>query len=76
MGGTARASTARARAAERSGANGASPPAVILMARAPRRGEVRHALESLIGLDACVALQTALIVEATRWARSLEPREL
>ena len=41
------------------------------MARAPRRGEVRHALEPLIGLDGCVALQTALIVEALRWARAL-----
>jgi hypothetical protein len=49
-------------------------PAVLLMARAPRRGEVRHALESLIGLDGCVALQAALIVEALRWARSVNPR--
>ena len=36
-------------------------PAVLLMARAPRRGEVRHALEPLIGLDGCVALQAALV---------------
>jgi uncharacterized protein len=71
VGGTARAATAA-----RSGVNGAASPAVILMARAPRRGEVRHALEPLIGLDACVALQTALIVEAMRWARSLDAREL
>jgi hypothetical protein len=49
-------------------------PAVLLMARAPRRGEVRHALEPLIGLDGCVALQAALIVEALRWARSVNPR--
>lgn len=55
-------------------ANGAVSPAVLVMARAPRRGEVRHALEPLIGLDGCVALQTALIVEALRWARSLDPR--
>ncbi len=51
-------------------------PAVVIMARAPRRGEVRHALESLLGLDGCLALQTALLVEALRWARSLKPRGL
>lgn len=49
-------------------------PAVLIMARAPRRGEVRHALEPLIGLDGCLALQTALLIEALRWARSLQPR--
>ena len=51
-------------------------PAVLIMARAPRRGEVRHALEPLIGLDGCVALQTALLAEATRWARAQEPRAI
>ena len=51
-------------------------PAVLIMARAPRRGEVRHALEPLIGLDGCVALQTALLVEAIRWSRTLAPREV
>lgn len=51
-------------------------PAVLVMARAPRRGEVRHALEPLIGLDGCVALQTALLAEAMRWARDFEPRAL
>jgi uncharacterized protein len=51
-------------------------PAVLIMARAPRRGEVRHALETLIGLDGCLALQAALLVEAVRWARSLEPRAI
>ena len=51
-------------------------PAVLIMARAPRRGAVRHALESLIGLDACVALHAALLVEAMRWARSLGPRAI
>jgi uncharacterized protein len=49
-------------------------PAVVIMARVPRRGEVRHGLESLIGLDGCVGLQTALLVEALRWARALNPR--
>jgi uncharacterized protein len=51
-------------------------PAVLIMARAPRRGEVRHALEPLIGLDGCLALQTALIAEAVRWARALQPRAI
>jgi glycosyltransferase A (GT-A) superfamily protein (DUF2064 family) len=51
-------------------------PAVLLMARAPRRGEVRHALEPLIGLDGCLALQAALIVEALKWARSVDPRAI
>jgi len=62
--------------ADRASLNGDSPPAVLLMARAPRRGEVRHALEPLIGLDGCFALQAALIVEAIRWARSLAPRAI
>jgi glycosyltransferase A (GT-A) superfamily protein (DUF2064 family) len=60
----------------RASINGSFSPAVLIMARAPRRGEVRHALESVIGLDGCVALQTALVVEALRWARSLGPRAL
>ncbi len=51
-------------------------PAVLIMARAPRRGEVRHALESLIGLDGCVALQTALIAETMSWAREFDPRAI
>lgn len=51
-------------------------PAVLIMARAPRRGQVRPALESLIGLDGCVALQSALIVQTVEWARELEPRAI
>ncbi len=51
-------------------------PAALIMARAPRRGEVRHALEPLLGLDGCVALQTVLIGECLRWARELGPREI
>ncbi len=59
-----------------SGRPGGFSPAVLVMARAPRRGEVRHALESLIGLDGCLALQAALILEAMRWARTLYPRAI
>jgi glycosyltransferase A (GT-A) superfamily protein (DUF2064 family) len=46
----------------------------MIMARAPRRGEVRHALEPMIGADGCLALHAALFMEALRWARSLAPR--
>ncbi|MDQ6607698.1 MAG: DUF2064 domain-containing protein [Actinomycetota bacterium] len=49
----------------------AAEPAVIIMARAPRRGEVRRALEPVLGADGCVALQSALIVQAAAWAREI-----
>jgi len=51
-------------------------PAVLIMARAPRRGEVRRALEPVIGADGCVALQSALLVLTSQWARALEPRSI
>ena len=51
-------------------------PAVLIMARSPRRGEVRRALEHLLGPDGCVALQAALIKEAVEWARTLSPRAI
>lgn len=54
----------------------AKSPAVLIMARAPRRGEVRHALEELLGLDGCLALQTALLAETVSWARKLRPRAI
>jgi len=43
-------------------------PAMLVMARAPRRGEVRRALEPLLGADACLALQSLLIVRTVEWA--------
>jgi glycosyltransferase A (GT-A) superfamily protein (DUF2064 family) len=52
---------------------GSGGPAVLVMARAPRRGQVRRALEPLIGADACMALQAALIVQAARWAQAVAP---
>jgi hypothetical protein len=55
----------------RQGAN--AGPAVLIMARAPRRGEVLRALEPLLGADGCVALQSALITEAVRWAHEVAP---
>jgi len=51
-------------------------PAILIMARAPRRGEVRRALEPMIGADACLALQAALIVQTVAWARELQPRAI
>ncbi len=41
------------------------------MARAPRPGEVRRALEPLLGPRRCAELQTALTALALRWARDL-----
>lgn len=50
-----------------------APPTVLIMARAPRRGQVRRALEPLLGPEGCVALQSALIVQAVSWARKISP---
>ncbi|HUA02387.1 MAG TPA: DUF2064 domain-containing protein [Solirubrobacteraceae bacterium] len=46
-------------------------PAVLLMARAPRLGEVRRALEPLLGREGCLELQSALIARAAAWARTV-----
>lgn len=46
-------------------------PAVVVMARAPRRGTVHLALEPLIGADGCVALHTALLARTIVWAREV-----
>jgi uncharacterized protein len=48
-----------------------SGPAVLIMARAPRAGEVRRALEPLLGREGCVELQSALIAHAAAWARQI-----
>jgi uncharacterized protein len=48
-------------------------PSVLIMVRAPRRGEVRRALEPVLGADGCVALQAELIVQAGCWARKVAP---
>ncbi len=50
--------------------------AVLVMARAPRRGEVRRALEPLLGAERCAALQAALIVQAASWAHSVAPERV
>ena len=46
---------------------------VLILARAPRRGEVRRALEPLLGPEGCAALQAELISAAARWASELAP---
>jgi glycosyltransferase A (GT-A) superfamily protein (DUF2064 family) len=43
------------------------------MARAPRPGEVRRALEPLLGPEGCAALQSALIWAAAEWASEVAP---
>ncbi|HZU40873.1 MAG TPA: hypothetical protein VE992_07460, partial [Solirubrobacteraceae bacterium] len=48
-----------------------SAPAVVLMARAPRRGVVHQALEPLLGVDGALALHSALLVRAAAWAREV-----
>jgi uncharacterized protein len=55
--------------------NGADP-AVLIMARAPRRGEVRRALEPLLGRDGSVALQSALISQVASWAGEVAPNNV
>ena len=46
-------------------------PTVLIMARAPRAGEVRRALEPLLGREGCLELQAKLIVRAAAWAREV-----
>jgi glycosyltransferase A (GT-A) superfamily protein (DUF2064 family) len=48
-------------------------PAVVVMARAPRRGEVRRALEPLLGSDRCLTLQATLIRQTAAWGRDIAP---
>ena len=46
-------------------------PAVLIMARAPRVGEVRRALEPLLGREGCLELQSRLIAHAAAWSRKI-----
>jgi glycosyltransferase A (GT-A) superfamily protein (DUF2064 family) len=50
-----------------------APAAVVIMARAPRRGEVRRALEPLLGHAGCLALQSELIAQTVAWAQQVAP---
>jgi glycosyltransferase A (GT-A) superfamily protein (DUF2064 family) len=59
---------------ELSGAtNEVAPAAVVIMARAPRRGEVRRALEQMIGVDGALRLHTAMLLQTLTWAREVAP---
>lgn len=51
----------------------AESTSVLIMARAPRRGEVRRALEPVLGVDGCIALQSALIAQSGAWATKVAP---
>jgi uncharacterized protein len=51
-------------------------PAVLIMGRAPRRGEVHRALEPVLGPDGCLALHIALISATAAWARAVAPSAL
>jgi len=54
----------------------AGPPAVLIMVRAPRRGDVRRALEPVLGTDQTVALQAELIRVAGAWAGEAAPGQV
>src|ERR1039458_7314443 len=48
-------------------------PAVVIMARAPRTGTVRRALEPMLGPARCAALQAMLMQRAAAWASEVAP---
>ena len=48
-------------------------PAALVMARAPRAGEVKTRLEPLLGPEGCARLQAALLARAARWAAKVAP---
>jgi uncharacterized protein len=48
-------------------------PAVLVMARAPRRAEVRRALEPVLGVDGSLALHVALLAGTAGWAHEVAP---
>jgi glycosyltransferase A (GT-A) superfamily protein (DUF2064 family) len=51
----------------------AAEPAVLIMARAARRGEVHRALEPLLGVDRALALHVALVAHTAAWAHAVAP---
>ncbi|MHB8658308.1 MAG: DUF2064 domain-containing protein [Solirubrobacteraceae bacterium] len=51
----------------------AASPAVLVMARAPRPGEVRRALEPVLGAPGCAELQATLIAQLAAWGRRVAP---
>jgi glycosyltransferase A (GT-A) superfamily protein (DUF2064 family) len=49
---------------------------VLLMARAPRRGDVLRALEPVLGAERCRELQVSLIQRVAEWARTVTEQSL
>ena len=49
---------------------------MLIMGRAPRRGEVHRALEPVLGPDGCLALHIALVSATAVWARAVAPSAL
>jgi uncharacterized protein len=48
-------------------------PAALVMAKAPRAGEVKTRLEPLLGAGRCARLQGALLARSARWAAAVAP---
>jgi uncharacterized protein len=48
-------------------------PAALVMAKAPRAGEVKTRLEPLLGPEGCARLQRLLLARAARWAADVAP---
>ena len=48
-------------------------PAALVMAKAPRAGEVNTRLEPLLGPEGCARLQARLLARAARWAAEVAP---
>lgn len=48
-------------------------PAALVMAKAPRAGEVKTRLEPLLGAEGCARLQALLLARAARWAVDVAP---
>ena len=48
-------------------------PAALVMANAPRAGEVKTRLEPLLGAEGCARLQGLLLTRAARWAAQVAP---
>jgi rSAM/selenodomain-associated transferase 1 len=48
-------------------------PAALVMAKAPRAGEVKTRLEPLLGPEGCARLQGRLLARVARWAAEVAP---
>ena len=51
-----------------------TPPAALVMAKAPRPGEVKTRLEPVLGPEGCARLQAALLQRAVAWAHAVAPK--